>query len=152
MRKTLFLPPFTLAVLLSACSSHNQEQAREDARKAGSEVKADAKELRQKVDAAVKPDSQSASDKMSEGVNKMEEAGSRAAVKLDRAALLAKVKTKLAADAGLDTLSKVDVSIKGNVVILSGSVSSEEQKKAAEQAASQVDGVARVNNSLVVTH
>ena len=138
------------ALLLTACNSHNQEQARADAHKAGAEIKQDAKELRQKVDAAVKPDSRSASDKLSEGVNKMEKAGSEAGVKLDHAALLAKVKAKLASDAGLDTLSKVDVGVDGSVVILSGTVSSEDQKKAAEQAASQVPGVDQVRNSLVV--
>ncbi len=151
MTKTLLLTSIALALLLAACSSHSQEQAREDARKAGADIKADARELRQKVDAAVKPDSQSASDKMSEGVNKMEQAGAQAAVKFDRAALLAQVKTKLASDAGLDTLSKVDVTIKGTVVTLSGTVSSQEQKKAAEQAASQVDGVTAVHNRLVVS-
>jgi osmotically-inducible protein OsmY len=48
------------------------------------------------------------------------------------------------------TLSKVNVAVNGDVVTLTGTVSSLDQKKAVEQAASQVPGVARVQNSLRV--
>jgi osmotically-inducible protein OsmY len=148
MKKALLL---ATALVLAACSSHNQEQARDRTNKAEVKIKQDAQELRQKVDAAVQPDSRSASEKLSQGVNKMEQAGSQASVKLSHAALLAEVKAKLASDAGMSTLSKVDVKVEGDVVTLSGSVSSLEQKKAVEQAASQVVGVARVQNNLSVT-
>ncbi len=145
----------------SACTSQDQakakEEVREDAKKtseeakqAGREIKEDAKELSQRVGAVVKPDSQSASEKLSNGADRLQAATSRAGVKLDHAALLAKVKAKLASDAGLATLTKVDVQVNGSEVTLSGSVATEAQKQAAELAASQVDGVARVHNSLIV--
>ncbi len=120
-----------------ACTSSDQrkaqEQAREaghelsdDAKKAGHEIQKDAKELGRKVDSAVQPE------------------------KLDHASLLARVKSKLAADAGLSTLTNVSVAVNGSVVTLSGTVSSAEQKKAAELAAAQVDGVTRVRNHISV--
>ena len=101
------------------------------AKKAGRKIKEDAKDLSHQTQAAVQPDTESASDKMS------------------HAALLAKVKTKLASDAGLSTLAHVDVTLNGSVVTLSGTVANEDQKKRAEIAASQVDGVTRVRNRLV---
>lgn len=135
---------------LAACSSNDQEKAKAEARDAGARLKQDAKDLSRKVDAAVKPDRESASDKLSDGTTKLKVASSKAGVKLDQAALLAKVKTKLASDAGLSTLTRVEVRVEGSIVTLSGTVSSEEQKKAAELAASQVGGVTRVNNVLIV--
>lgn len=141
-----------IALVLGAagCSSQNQEQAKEDAKKAGHEIKAEAKELKDGVNAAVKPDSESASDKMAAAGAKAQDAASHAGIKLDHAALLAKVKTKLASEAGLSTLTNIDVTVAGSEVTLSGTVANEDQKKAAEQAASQVDGVTRVHNQLAV--
>ena len=98
----------------------------------------------------MKPDSENASDKMSAAGDRVKDASSKAGVKLDQAALLAKVKTKLASDAGLATLTKVEVTTDGSVVMLSGEVSSAEQKKAVEKAAAQVDGVTKVVNNVVV--
>lgn len=135
---------------LMACSSQDQERAKADARQASAKVQKGVKELGRNVDAAVKPDQEKASDKVSAGTDQVKEAMSKAGVKLDHAALLAKVKAKLASDAGLSTLTKVDVSVDGTEVTLSGSVSSEEQKKVVEKAASQVDGITRVNNALVI--
>lgn len=150
-----------LVVGTTGCSTQNQEKAKaevkedahktsEEAKKAGHEIKEDAKELSQRVDAAVKPDSESASDKLSKGSDKMKDAASHAGVKLDHAALLAKVKTKLASDAGLSTLANVNVEEDGGVISLSGTVATEEQKKAAEVSAGQVTGVVRVHNNLTV--
>lgn len=150
-----------LVLGIAGCSSQDQEkakqEAREDARKtsegarkAGHEAKEEARELSQRVDAVVKPDSQSASDKLSSGADQVKDAASRAGVKLDHAAIVAKVRAKLASDAGLATLTKVDVAVNGSVVTLSGTVATEEQKKAAEVAASHVDGVTQVRNSLTV--
>lgn len=151
-----------LTMTLAACSSRDQEKAKAeirkdahqvaaDAKKAGAEIKQGAKELSRNVDAAVRPDSQKASDKMAGARDKVSDAASKASVKLDQAALLAKVRTNLASAAGLSTLTNVDVSLDGSVVTLSGTVSTQDQKKAAEQAVSQVDGVTRVHNRLVVT-
>ena len=150
-----------LVMGVTACSSSDQEKAKaqaqadvrktsEEARKAGSELKADAHELTRRVDAAVQPDSESASDKLSRAGVTAKDAAARAGVKLDHAALLAQVKTKLASDAGLNTLTNVDVSVAGSVVTLSGTVATDDQKKTAGQAASQVDGVTEVRNHLTV--
>ena len=152
---------FVLACGLVACSSSDQEkakrQAREDAheaadeaKRAGHEIKEGAKELDRRAKDAMQPDSQSASDKLSQAETKAKDAASRAGVKLDRAALLAKVRTSLASSAGLSTLTSIDVAINGSVVTLSGAVANENQKKAAETAVSQVDGVTQVRNNLTV--
>jgi osmotically-inducible protein OsmY len=127
---------FPLLLGLAACSPSDQERAKEQAREngrelsheakvAGEEIKKDAKDLSRQVDAAVQP-------------------------RLDHAALVAKVKSKLASDAGLSTLSHVEVDADGSVVTLSGTVTNETQKRAAEIAAAKVDGVSRVENRLVV--
>ena len=64
--------------------------------------------------------------------------------------MLARVKSRLAADAGLSTLTSVSVAVNGSVVTLTGTVANVDQKKAAASAASQVDGVSRVRNDLLV--
>jgi len=146
---------------LIACNSSDRERAREngdqdlrkataEAKKAGNEIKAEAKELSHGVAAAVQPDSESASDKMSHAETEAKQDAARASIRLDHAALVAKVKTKLVSDAGLGTLTNVAVDAHGSVVTLSGTVANEDQKRAAEAAASQVDGVTKVRNRLVV--
>jgi len=136
----LLTAAFGIALALGlnvACSSADERktraQAREagrelsdDAKKAGHEIQKDAKELGRKVDGAVQPD------------------------KLDHATLLARVKSKLAAEAGLSTLTNVSVAVSGSVVTLSGTVANEDQKKAAALAAAQVAGVTRVRNHILV--
>jgi osmotically-inducible protein OsmY len=72
------------------------------------------------------------------------------AKKLDNAALLAKVKAKLASDIGVATLNNVNVDISGSVVTLRGTVASDTQRRAAQRAASQVSGVTNVVNELKV--
>ncbi len=150
-----------MVIGLAGCSTHDQERAkqegREDARKAsdevkkaGGEIKAAAKDLSHKVDDAIQPGGEPASEKMSQAELKMKKAAARAGTKVDHAALLAEVKTKLASDAGLSTLSNVDVSVVGSVVTLSGSAGSQDQKQAAGTAASQVEGVTEVRNQLRV--
>jgi osmotically-inducible protein OsmY len=150
-----------LVMSLAACSSTERERAKErgdadlrkateETRKAGKEIKAEAQDLSRRVDASVQPDRVSASEKMSHAEADLKQDASRAGAKLDRAALLAKVKTSLVSDAGLSTLSNVEVEADGSVVTLSGTVANANQKKAAEMAASQVDGVTKVRNRLVV--
>jgi osmotically-inducible protein OsmY len=152
---------FVLAIGLLACNSSEQEKAKEraredvrktadEAKKAGREIKEDTKELSRRVDAAVQPDSESASDKISHAETKVKDSASHAGVKLDHAALLVKVKDRIASDAGLSTLTNVDVAVNGSVVTLSGTVANEDQKKAVEMAASQVDGITQVQNRLTV--
>ena len=161
MRALLAIFGFSLVLGLAGCSSPDQEkakaQAREDvrkaseeAKKAGRELKENARELGRKVDAAVQPDSETASDKMAHAEVKAKDAAARAGVKLEHAALLAKVKARLASEGGLSTLTEMDVTVDGSVVTLTGTVASEDQKKAVETAAAEVDGVTKVRNRLRV--
>jgi hypothetical protein len=128
-----------LLFVSTGCDRSTQEKARErqaeaeqKMRKLGSEAKQRAKELDHNIKGAVQPDSEHAGEK------------------LDHAALLAKVKTKLASDVGVATLNNVNVDTSGSVVTLRGTVASEEERQAAQRAASQVSGVTRVINDLRV--
>jgi osmotically-inducible protein OsmY len=91
-----------------------------------------------------------AEQKLNDAGRELRTAGEQAAVKLDRAAMLAKVKAKLATDIGLSAATSVDVDSSGQVVTLQGTVSSEEQKHLAAQAVMQLSGVKRVVNLLEV--
>jgi osmotically-inducible protein OsmY len=161
MRFLTLTAGFVLMLALSGCSASNRERAREqgdqdlrkatdDARRAGHEIKEDAKELSRRVDVAVKPDGEPVSEKVAHAEAVAKADAARAGVQLDKAALLAKVKTKLLSDAGLSTLANVDVAVNGSVVTLSGTVANESQRKAAQTAAAGVDGVSTVQNQLVV--
>lgn len=121
------------------CDRSTQEKARErqaeaeqKIRRLGSEAKQRAKELDHNIQGAVQPDSEHAGEK------------------LDNAALLAKVKAKLASDVGLATLKNVNVDTSGSVVTLRGTVASDGERQAAQRAASQVSGVTSVINELKV--
>jgi osmotically-inducible protein OsmY len=123
-----------------SCSDTQQErarqqadQARQEARKLGNEAKQEAHQLNRQINQAL--DSKESR---------------QAAQKLDRAALVAKVKAKLATDVGLSTVTSVNVDATGHVVTLRGTVSSPEQKRQAERAVAQLDGVTRVVNELQV--
>ena len=66
------------------------------------------------------------------------------------ATLTTKVKSALAADVGLRTLTGISVSSDGPVVTLKGAVDTEANKRRAEQVARGVDGVSSVKNELTV--
>jgi osmotically-inducible protein OsmY len=139
----------TLLVFSLACSQSDREKARERgaearqetqqaaarasaaARKLGEEAKREANSQGKKIDLALQPDDQ-------------------AAAKLDHAAMLAKVKTKLASNVGLATLADVDVDSSGHVVTLRGTVASDAQRQEAGQAVAQIEGVTKVVNDLKV--
>jgi osmotically-inducible protein OsmY len=150
-----------------ACTSNDQERAREKAAEAkqktrqelkrlGQAAKREARKLHQNVNRALQggqPDSQSAAGaerKLTDAGRELRTAGEHAAVKLDRAAMIAKVKAKLATDVGLSAATSVEVDSSGEIVTLRGTVSSEEQKQQAERAVMQVNGVTRVVNLLQV--
>jgi osmotically-inducible protein OsmY len=156
-----------IAALSLACTSNDQERAREKAaeakrktrqelQKLGQAGKREAKKLHRNVNEALQggqPDSHTAAgaeQKLNDAGRELRTAGEQAAVKLDRAAMLAKVKTKLATDVGLSTAASVDVDASGQVVTLRGTVSSEEQKQQAERAVSEINGVTKVINLLQV--
>jgi osmotically-inducible protein OsmY len=69
---------------------------------------------------------------------------------VDDAALTAKVKAAIAADAGLKDAAKVDVNTFRGVVQLSGFVDSPEEARRAAEAAKKVNGVKEVDNALAV--
>ncbi len=66
------------------------------------------------------------------------------------AALTGKVKSALAADVGLKTLTNIDVDSAGTTVTLKGKVDTDDQKRRAQEVASSVSGVTSVDNQLTV--
>lgn len=81
-----------------------------------------------------------------------ERAGNRREVSKSAAgaALTTKVKSALAADVGLKTVTGIDVDSADGVVTLKGKVASADHKKRAGQVAKKVDGVKSVKNQLKV--
>ena len=75
--------------------------------------------------------------------------GETAGQNVDDSTITASVKTKLAADK-IGSLTRIDVDTTRQVVSLNGIVDSSEQKARAEQLASQVSGVKKVNNNLQI--
>jgi hyperosmotically inducible protein len=91
------------------------------------EVRQDARELGQQVQNAAQNAQQAAAD----------------------AALEAKVKTALSTRKGLD-VKEIDVEAKGTAVTLKGDVATREQAELAERVASETEGVASVDNQLML--
>jgi osmotically-inducible protein OsmY len=130
------------------------ERARQELQHLGQQAKREAKNLDENVNDAMRrsqPDGTAgANQKLHNAGQELRSAGRQAAVKLDRGAMIAKVKAKLATDVGLSAAASVDVDTNGRVVTLRGTVSSEEQRREAERAATQVNGVTKVINLLQV--
>jgi osmotically-inducible protein OsmY len=132
------------------------ERVKQDARRLADQTKQGANSLRQDIDRALWSTEPArggigqSEEKLRHGTEDLRAAGNDAAVKLDRAAIIAKVKAKLATNVGLSTITGIDVDAAGQVVTLHGAVSSEQQKQQAEQAVLEVDGVKRVVDVLVV--
>jgi len=84
--------------------------------------------------------------------NEQERAHNREAVTSTTAgaALTTKVKTALAKDEGLKTMTNIDVDSKDGVVTLKGKVDSADLKKKAGEVAKKVSGVKSVKNELKV--
>ena len=168
----LLVPCFLCLLVVSGCSPSDKEKAREreqqarekanraaehltqDAKKLGHEIEQDARDLNRKVGDAVNS-SAPASNGVSQAEGKVDRVAHdvrveshKAGAKLRQAALIAKVKAKLANDVGLATVSSVDVDASGQVITLRGVVDSVQQKEQAERAVRQVDGVNRVIDDL----
>jgi hyperosmotically inducible periplasmic protein len=79
-----------------------------------------------------------------------DQAADRAGGAMSDGSITTAVKSKMAADVRMSTMTSVDVDTNGSVVTLSGHVPSEADKKQAEIVAKSVDGVARVENNLEV--
>jgi len=164
-----------MVAFLAACSRSDREEANErakearektraateragqEARKLGSEAKREVQKVNQQIGQALNGSSPAIDRSASDTKQKLDYAGHEAKVeagqagqKLGHAAFIAKVKTTLATEVGLSTISSVEVDATGHVVTLHGTVSSEDQKHQAEQAVSRLDGVTRVVNDLTV--
>ncbi len=133
------------------------ERLRTDAQKLGREAKQEAHSLGQNIDHALKGTGPAqsgttgqAEEKLRRGGEDLRAAGSQAAVKLDRAAIVAKVKAKLASNVGFSSITGIDVDAAGGTVTLRGTVASQQQKEQAEQAVLAVNGVSKVVNELTV--
>jgi osmotically-inducible protein OsmY len=132
------------------------ERARQELQKLGQQAKREAKKLNENVSEAMRHGEPTArgtaapDQKLHNAGQELRSAGKQAAVKLDRGAMIAKVKAKLATDVGLSAAASVDVDTNGHVVTLRGTVPAEEKKQEAERAAAEVNGVTKVVNLLEV--
>lgn len=148
--KALVLTAMMLTGLLVSCSKQDQEKVDEANAKATAGAK--------KLTAEVKQEAHKVSNEVAKGMNgpvspstaeaqrKLHDAGRT----VDHATLVARVKTKLAADVGLSTAASVRVDANGSVITLSGAADTAEAKQAAERAAAAVDGVSRVVDNIAV--
>ena len=98
---------------------------------------------------AVQNKTDKATDKLP---NEQERANNRREVSKSAAGatLTTKVKSALAADVGMRTVTGIDVDSEDGVVTLKGKVTSADHKKRAEAVAKKVDGVKKVKNQLKV--
>jgi hyperosmotically inducible protein len=98
---------------------------------------------------AVQNQTEKATDKLP---NEQERAQNRRDVSKSAAgtALTTKVKSALAADVGMRTVTGINVDSEDGVVTLKGKVTSADHKKRAEAVAKKVDGVKKVKNELKV--
>ena len=98
---------------------------------------------------AVQNQADKATDKLP---NEQERAQNRREVSKSAAgaALTTKVKSALAADVGMRTVTSIDVDSEDGVVTLKGKVTSADHKKRAEAVAKKVEGVKKVKNQLKV--
>src|SRR5690242_10973856 len=138
-QKALILLFAAFGFVLGGCDRSSREEARDREAEARKKIKKMGREAREKV------------RKLDRDIQAtVQPAGEQGSAKLDDAALLAKVKARLAGDAGLATLKNVNVDTRDSVVTLRGTVESDAQRRQAERAASQVNGVTRVVNELKV--
>jgi hyperosmotically inducible protein len=70
---------------------------------------------------------------------------------IDDTAITASVKSQLATDIELSTITGIEVNTTNGVVTLSGQVSSDAAKRRAGEIADNVDGVVRVTNNIEVS-
>lgn len=94
--------------------------------------------------------SESPDAKIHEGEERLRRAGNQASAKIDAATILARAKTNLAAEIGLRALTNIEVNVNGSAITLTGTVQTEAEKEKAEDSVSQIPGVTRVTNHLMV--
>ena len=130
MRKNFITIAFTvgLAISASSCNQRQRDNAESKADRAADKV-------------------ERAADK---AADKVENAADKAGDKMSEAATTTAVKSKLAADVKLSTLTSINVDTNGHTVTLTGTVPTAIAKTSAEDVAKSVDGVVAVVNNLVV--
>ena len=139
LKKSVILLFTGLILFGVGCDRSSRKEARDREAEARQKIKKMGREAREKV------------RKLDRDIQDTVQPGSdQASAKLDDAALLAKVKARLASDAGLTTLRNVNVDTRDSVVTLRGTVESDAQRQQTERAAAQVNGVRRVVNELKV--
>lgn len=120
------------AIALAACDKPNS--AENAGREAGKEIDRAAEKVDQKLDDAGK---------------KLSETGTKTGNAIEDAAITTKVKSAILAEPGLKVL-EINVDTVGEVVTLTGTVDSQASADKANQIASAVSGVKRVENRLTV--
>ncbi len=162
--RTMAMGSLLLLCLSAGCDRSQQqeadaraEQAKAKAQAFGEKVKEESKKAAGDLDSTMnqRPNGtagpgESANEKLHNGARDLKNAGHRAEVELKAAALITKVKSALANDVGLKTVRTIKVDADGQVITLSGTVTSADRKREAEQAAAGVAGVATVVNHLEV--
>ena len=128
-----------LGLTLIGCDRSTQEKAQER--------EAEAKQKIQKLGRDAKQEAKKLDHEFSQTVRPERD---QAGVKLENAALLTKVKAKLASDVGVATLNDINVDANGSVVTLRGTVATAAKRQQAEHAVSQVSGVTKVIDELKV--
>lgn len=165
MNAKLGIAVLAAALTATSCNQGDKERAQqrtdEAGRKAqhelqqlGTEAKRDAQKVRSELDKGmngnVNPSMAGAQEKLQRAERVAHSESEKAGKVLDRATVIARVKAKLASDVGLSSVGQVRVEYSGGIVTLRGSVVSADQRRLAEQAASQTDGVQQVRNELIV--
>jgi osmotically-inducible protein OsmY len=167
MRAILALLCLVTGLVFSvACSSTDQERARQrakeaerksragaerarvEAQKLGRQAEQEAHILKGQINRALQPGT--AHEQGASAEENLRNGSAEAGAELSHAALIAKVKATLARQAGLSTVTNVYVDANGSVVTLRGTVDSEAQKQAAEQAVAKINGVSKVVDKLEI--
>lgn len=160
--RTVYPICFLLLLLASSCDHSDRKEAQEKADRAGQKVQELGRkateqaeklgeDVQSSVDSGMRSDAgQNAKAKLKQGGRDLEAAGEEASRKLDKAALITKIKARLAADAGLTAAASVKVEVSGQVATLTGTVESEAQKSQAVAATAKVPGIIRVVDNLQV--
>ena len=169
MTRLLRISGIAVCLLLSvACSQSDREAERQRARHLEEEAKRDAERFKQEGRRAASEISgktksvleeahvrsngaQDAENKIRTGTQHLKSDLRSAGTAMGQAAITARVKSKLAAEAGLHVATNVAVHTSGDVVTLDGVVDSADQKREAERAAASVSGVTRVVNHLQIS-
>jgi osmotically-inducible protein OsmY len=149
LRPTAIAMAIALIAFIAGCSRQervNADKARDKARAEAHKLSTEAKQEAQKLSVEVgKGMNGSPSPSADQAEHKLQHAGQE----VSHETLIARVKTKIAANVGLATMSTVRVDVNGSVVTLSGTVVGADQKRLAGESASQVDGVSHVVNNII---